>query len=173
MTDSDSSTERTRRSVIKHTGVGAFALAASTSSVTAGASSSSGARLLEAAITYDDLSEPSASNVELRSYTTCPGPTYHVEDGVVRVPDSSRVNGLGGMFEDNGQLINFGGLRRHEDGRQLGRVRTQSLFYEEWLGKIPVADLGRVSRTSSGSWRATERTRSPGSGSTRSPTGPS
>jgi len=25
------------------------------------------------------------------------------------------------------------------------RVRTQSLFYEEWLGKIPVADLGRVS----------------------------
>jgi lipopolysaccharide/colanic/teichoic acid biosynthesis glycosyltransferase len=25
------------------------------------------------------------------------------------------------------------------------RVRTQSLFYEEWLGKIPVADLQRVS----------------------------
>ncbi len=25
------------------------------------------------------------------------------------------------------------------------RVRTQSLFYEEWLGKLPVADLGRVS----------------------------
>lgn len=30
----------------------------------------------------------------------------------------------------------------HETGV---RVRTQSLFYEEWLGKIPVADLGRVS----------------------------
>ena len=30
----------------------------------------------------------------------------------------------------------------HEGGV---RVRTQSLFYEEWLGKIPVADLGRVS----------------------------
>ena len=30
----------------------------------------------------------------------------------------------------------------HESGV---RVRTQSLFYEEWLGKIPVADLGRVS----------------------------
>lgn len=30
----------------------------------------------------------------------------------------------------------------HERGL---RVRTQSLFYEEWLGKIPVADLGRVS----------------------------
>ena len=30
----------------------------------------------------------------------------------------------------------------HETGI---RVRTQSLFYEEWLGKIPVADLGRVS----------------------------
>lgn len=30
----------------------------------------------------------------------------------------------------------------HESG---ARVRTQSLFYEEWLGKIPVADLGRVS----------------------------
>jgi len=30
----------------------------------------------------------------------------------------------------------------HESGL---RVRTQSLFYEEWLGKIPVADLGRVS----------------------------
>jgi lipopolysaccharide/colanic/teichoic acid biosynthesis glycosyltransferase len=30
----------------------------------------------------------------------------------------------------------------HESGI---RVRTQSLFYEEWLGKIPVADLGRVS----------------------------
>lgn len=25
------------------------------------------------------------------------------------------------------------------------RVRTRSLFYEEWLGKIPVTDLGRVS----------------------------
>lgn len=30
----------------------------------------------------------------------------------------------------------------HERGL---RVRTQSLFYEEWLGKIPVSDLGRVS----------------------------
>lgn len=30
----------------------------------------------------------------------------------------------------------------HESGV---RVRTRSLFYEEWLGKIPVADLGRVS----------------------------
>lgn len=30
----------------------------------------------------------------------------------------------------------------HESGV---RVRTQSLFYEEWLGKIPLADLGRVS----------------------------
>ena len=30
----------------------------------------------------------------------------------------------------------------HESGV---RVRTQSLFYEEYLGKIPVADLGRVS----------------------------
>lgn len=30
----------------------------------------------------------------------------------------------------------------HEAGM---RVRTHSLFYEEWLGKIPVADLGRVS----------------------------
>lgn len=30
----------------------------------------------------------------------------------------------------------------HETGV---RVRTQSLFYEEWLGKIPVTDLGRVS----------------------------
>ena len=30
----------------------------------------------------------------------------------------------------------------HESGV---RVRTQSLFYEEWLGKLPVADLGRVS----------------------------
>ena len=30
----------------------------------------------------------------------------------------------------------------HESGL---RVRTQSLFYEEWLGKIPVTDLGRVS----------------------------
>lgn len=30
----------------------------------------------------------------------------------------------------------------HETGV---RVRTRSLFYEEWLGKIPVADLGRVS----------------------------
>lgn len=29
----------------------------------------------------------------------------------------------------------------HESGV---RVRTQSLFYEQWLGKIPVADLGRV-----------------------------
>lgn len=29
----------------------------------------------------------------------------------------------------------------HESGV---RVRTQSLFYEEWLGKLPVADLGRV-----------------------------
>lgn len=31
--------------------------------------------------------------------------------------------------------------RLHETGL---RVRTQSLFYEEWLGKLPVADLGRV-----------------------------
>jgi lipopolysaccharide/colanic/teichoic acid biosynthesis glycosyltransferase len=30
----------------------------------------------------------------------------------------------------------------HESGV---RVRTQSLFYEEYLGKIPIADLGRVS----------------------------
>lgn len=30
----------------------------------------------------------------------------------------------------------------HEKGV---RVRTQSLFYEEWFGKIPVTDLGRVS----------------------------
>ena len=30
----------------------------------------------------------------------------------------------------------------HESGV---RVRTRSLFYEEWLGKIPVHDLGRVS----------------------------
>jgi lipopolysaccharide/colanic/teichoic acid biosynthesis glycosyltransferase len=30
----------------------------------------------------------------------------------------------------------------HESGL---RVRTRSLFYEEWLGKIPVADLGRIS----------------------------
>jgi len=30
----------------------------------------------------------------------------------------------------------------HETGV---RVRTQTLFYEEWLGKIPVSDLGRVS----------------------------
>ena len=30
----------------------------------------------------------------------------------------------------------------HESGV---RVRTRSLFYEEWLGKIPVHELGRVS----------------------------
>ena len=29
----------------------------------------------------------------------------------------------------------------HESGV---RVRTRSLFYEEWLGKIPVHELGRV-----------------------------
>ncbi len=140
MTDTGLSTERTRRSVIKHTGVGAFALAASTSSATAASPSGGGTRLLEAAITYEVLSEPSASNVELRSYTTCPGPTYHVEDSVVRIPASDSANGIGKLFEDDGQLINFGGLRHHEDGRLMDEGQTQSLV-KSTLGSLRPYEL--------------------------------
>jgi len=48
---------------------------------------------------------------------------------------------LSGPAQADERIIDQAALL-HETGV---RVRTQSLFYEEWLGKIPVADLGRVS----------------------------
>lgn len=48
---------------------------------------------------------------------------------------------LSGLAQADDRVIDQAALL-HEKGV---RVRTQSLFYEEWLGKIPVADLGRVS----------------------------
>jgi lipopolysaccharide/colanic/teichoic acid biosynthesis glycosyltransferase len=48
---------------------------------------------------------------------------------------------LSGAAQADGRIIDQAAAL-HETGV---RVRTQSLFYEEWLGKIPVADLGRVS----------------------------
>ncbi len=54
---------------------------------------------------------------------------------------SASVLVLGGPAQADERIIDQAAVL-HETGI---RVRTQSLFYEEWLGKIPVADLGRVS----------------------------
>lgn len=48
---------------------------------------------------------------------------------------------LSGPAQNNERIVDQA-ASLHESGV---RVRTQSLFYEEWLGKIPVTDLGRVS----------------------------
>ena len=34
------------------------------------------------------------------------------------------------------------GVELHEDGV---RIRTLSMFYEQWLGKLPIGELERVS----------------------------
>ncbi|MDZ7673561.1 MAG: sugar transferase [Acidimicrobiales bacterium] len=47
---------------------------------------------------------------------------------------------LSGDAQEDERIIDQA-AQLHEQGV---RVRTQSLFYEEWLGKLPVADLGRV-----------------------------
>ena len=48
---------------------------------------------------------------------------------------------LSGLAQADERIVDQAAIL-HESGV---RVRTQSLFYEEYLGKIPVADLGRVS----------------------------
>ena len=55
--------------------------------------------------------------------------------------EAATVLVLSGPAQADERIINQAAVL-HETGV---RVRTQSLFYEEWLGKIPVADLGRVS----------------------------
>lgn len=55
--------------------------------------------------------------------------------------DAATVLVLSGPAQADERIIDQAAVL-HETGV---RVRTQSLFYEEWLGKIPVADLGRVS----------------------------
>lgn len=65
------------------------------------------------------------------------------EDGLLRAVATQRatVLVLSGRAQADERIVDQA-ASLHESGV---RVRTQSLFYEEWLGKIPVADLGRVS----------------------------
>lgn len=127
MSDGELSNAVTRRSVLKHTGVATFTVSVPTKSATAEPSSTDKVRLLEAAITYDVLSEPSRNNVEFSTYTTCPSAIYYLEDGVVRTPASKGSEKVRSMFKGHERLINFGGLRPHENGRRLGNVRAQSI----------------------------------------------
>jgi len=64
-------------------------------------------------------------------------------EGLLRAVGAERatVLVLSGAAQGDERIIDQA-ASLHESGL---RVRTQSLFYEEWLGKIPVADLGRVS----------------------------
>lgn len=59
-------------------------------------------------------------------------------DAVVRERGSVIV--LSGAAQVDERIIDQSALL-HETGV---RIRTQSLFYEEWLGKLPIADLGRT-----------------------------
>ena len=77
------------------------------------------------------LSEDTAADVS--------GEDRPLVDAVRR--EAATVLVLSGPAQTDERIIDQAAVL-HETGV---RVRTQSLFYEEWLGKIPVADLGRVS----------------------------
>lgn len=77
------------------------------------------------------LTEHSASKIQ--------GERRPVLDAVEK--ERATVLVLSGPAQTDERIIDQAAVL-HEAGV---RVRTQSLFYEEWLGKIPVADLGRVS----------------------------
>jgi lipopolysaccharide/colanic/teichoic acid biosynthesis glycosyltransferase len=66
------------------------------------------------------------------------GDVYPLMDAVVWGEATVLVLGTDAQFDER---IVDQAATLHESGV---RVRTRSLFYEEWLGKIPVHDLGRV-----------------------------